>query len=277
MSLYNLLTKRNIILAGILLLMIAGIASLFMWLRNPFGDEMQISNLGSYTQGQPIDRRTLQRIQHSLYTIIKQNYKGYITNNSLSDILVRKDSYIQAYDADQKLRTISFIVDIESIRQSYQVKYSYSENKEVTDSADYQYSNAVSCLPQDQMIYGYFYCQDVFTQMNGSNTPKLVIEWGATDNYDNSLLIQTRSDEQDFINYMIFDHYRKYHKLSHMNTPSVVRDIVRNTENNANSLTFTVTIDEKVSYKVSINYADKRTITIRDQQGVLVATNASAA
>lgn len=276
MQLYNLLTKRNIIIAGVALLVVACVASLLLWLRNPYGEEMQISNLDSYTQGQPIDRQTMQHIQHSLYTIIKDNYPGPIASNSLSDILIRDGSYSQHYDKEKGLRLIRFIVDIKSIRQSYQIEYAHSQNGEVDNSGIYQYSNMASCVPQDQMIYGYFYCKDLFTQMNDSNTPALSIDWSATDKYDNSLFIQLEDSERDFIMQMTFDDYRKHHKLTSMSTPSQINDVVRNTENNQNSLAFTVVIEEKATYQVLMNYSG-RVITIKNEHGALVATNASAA
>lgn len=278
---YNQLMRRKrlIIIGFIVFVIILTICSVLLALRNPFGEEMTIANLSSQTKGRPLNRNTLQLIQHDLYNTIRQNYTGNvrIADNSLSDILVRDGSYSESYNQQTKTHSVSFIVDIASIKQSYRVSYIYSSENNVNESGENQYDNAVHCLPQDQMIYGYFYCNDVFTQMNNSNTPRLSINWASTDESGNTVFGQLENSEIDYISTLTFDHHRKNHKLTRMDTPSVLRNISRNVSAGHNSLSFTLVIDGVSEYRVTMDYQANRTITIQTMQGKHIATSSSSA
>ena len=76
------------------------------------------------------------------------------------DIVIRKNSYHQTMtDADKLIYQTDFIIDLPKVKQSYQVKDSYSPLPAET-SGLYDYTTLILCLDKSQLIYGDFNCND---------------------------------------------------------------------------------------------------------------------
>ncbi len=76
------------------------------------------------------------------------------------DIIIRKNSYHQTMtDADKLIYQTDFIIDLPKVKQSYQVKDSYSPLPAET-SGLYDYTTLILCLDKSQLIYGDFNCND---------------------------------------------------------------------------------------------------------------------
>lgn len=76
------------------------------------------------------------------------------------DIVIRKNSYRQTMtDADKLIYQTDFIIDLPKVKQSYQVKDSYSPLPAET-SGLYDYTTLILCLDKSQLIYGDFNCND---------------------------------------------------------------------------------------------------------------------
>lgn len=76
------------------------------------------------------------------------------------DIIIRKNSYRQTMtDADKLIYQTDFIIDLPKVKQSYQVKDSYSPLPAET-SGLYDYTTLILCLDKSQLIYGDFNCND---------------------------------------------------------------------------------------------------------------------
>lgn len=129
--------------------------------KNPYEHYMEISNLDEFTSGKPTNRDTLNYIKYALYNVISDNTDRELENNEIKDIMVRPDSFSQDYNETTKIHSVHFIVDIESLRQSYDVKYEWASSKPNDNLSEY--GTVVTCLPVDQLIYGDFGCQDMFT------------------------------------------------------------------------------------------------------------------
>ena len=150
--------KLIFIILGFIGVVIITTVAYILLLRNPLGGEMHIENLSTYTNGKPTDAKTLETIRHALYTAIRNNYAGNLPDNSIKDILIRNGSFQQTHDQAKDIHTVNFIVDIKSLQQSYLVEYTWSQKTNLDEDAQYQYGTTVSCLPTDQLIYGYFGC-----------------------------------------------------------------------------------------------------------------------
>lgn len=127
--------------------------------HNPYGDQLEINNLNSYTSGKPSDVNTLKYIQSHLYRIVNQNNHPPVKNNSVKDILIRRNSYSQTYSETGRVYTVHFIVDIKSLKQSYGVDYQWINDNKYGPNKD-EYGTQVSCLALDKLIYGDFNCVD---------------------------------------------------------------------------------------------------------------------
>lgn len=149
--------KKIIIVSSIVLLIVLLVVLVFS-LRNPYGDELTISNLDSYTNGKPSNKNSLQAAKRNLYLTINKNNKKPIGNNSIKDIVVRKGSFRQKLKNNDTLYSVSFIVDSKSLGQSYVVEYQWSRdgNPEHLE----EYGAGITCLAIDQLIYGDFNCVD---------------------------------------------------------------------------------------------------------------------
>ncbi len=76
------------------------------------------------------------------------------------DIIIRKNSYRQTMtNADKLIYQTDFIIDLPKVKQSYQVKDSYSPLPAET-SGLYDYTTLILCLDKSQLIYGDFNCND---------------------------------------------------------------------------------------------------------------------
>lgn len=76
------------------------------------------------------------------------------------DIIIRKNSYRQTMtNADKLIYQTDFIIDLPKVKQSYQVKDSYSPLPAET-SGLYDYTTLILCLDRSQLIYGDFNCND---------------------------------------------------------------------------------------------------------------------
>lgn len=76
------------------------------------------------------------------------------------DIVIRKNSYRQTMtDTDKLIYRTDFIIDLPKVKQSYQVKDSYSPLPAET-SGLYDYTTLILCLDKSQLIYGDFNCND---------------------------------------------------------------------------------------------------------------------
>jgi hypothetical protein len=137
--------------------------------QNQYGNGVNINSLDSTVNN--ISKERKDSIKTTLYNTIKSNSITESEIKKISDAKIRKDSNLQNYDKNIKLYTGSFIVDIESIKQSYLVQYTYSPSSNSEDLGGNPTS--VSCLEKSKLIYGDFGCKDIFTEQNGADDPIL--------------------------------------------------------------------------------------------------------
>ena len=155
--------KRNIIIAvvGFFVLCVGLVAwGIYDSNKNPYDRYMNIANLDSYTSGRPKDRQTLYYIQYALFNAISDNTEREWGNGEIKDIMVREGTFNQSFVESSGIHSVSFIVDSESIEQSYRVRYQWADKKTQVLADD---ANAVVCVNDDEMIYGDFGCKDMFS------------------------------------------------------------------------------------------------------------------
>lgn len=105
---------------------------------------------------QNLPREEMLNIQRQIgYTLRLNKVSG-----DHGDIIIRKNSYHQTMtDADKLIYQTDFIIDLPKVKQSYQVKDSYSPLPAET-SGLYDYTTMILCLDKSQLIYGDFNCND---------------------------------------------------------------------------------------------------------------------
>lgn len=117
-------------------------------------EDYPVKRLDQVAQNLP--REEILNIQRQIgYTLRLNKVSG-----DHGDIVIRKNSYRQTMtDADKLIYQTDFIIDLPKVKQSYQVKDSYSPLPAET-SGLYDYTTLILCLDKSQLIYGDFNCND---------------------------------------------------------------------------------------------------------------------
>lgn len=154
----NYPNAKKIITIGaiVLVIIVAGIIgyNIYETQRNHYGKAIKINAFASRVDALSKDQRD--NIEHQLFEIVAKN-NG---NTSAEDATIRDDDFVAEKDY------ISFIVDIDSISQSYQVQ------AELTD-ANTGYPTIVSCLyDKTKVRYQDFNCKDDFSSDNSDDNSK---------------------------------------------------------------------------------------------------------
>ena len=117
-------------------------------------EDYPVKKLDQVAQNLP--REEILNIQRQIgYTLRLNRVSG-----DHGDIVIRKNSYRQTMtNADKLIYQTDFIIDLPKVKQSYQVKDSYSPLPAET-SGLYDYTTLILCLDKSQLIYGDFSCND---------------------------------------------------------------------------------------------------------------------
>lgn len=143
------------ILLVIIIISILGIAGVFN--QNPFGASTKINNFNQYYKEVPTER--YDAVSAALYTTIGYNIPE--SEIPTQGAMIRESSITNNYN-EESLSTLStFLVDIESIQQTYQIQMQWSNNPDATMAG---YSILVTCPAEDQLIYPSFKCEDMITR-----------------------------------------------------------------------------------------------------------------
>ena len=157
-----LINRKKIIIAFILVflfIVLVIVLAIFKSQQNPYGDSLFIRNLSSYTKNKQTNNEKVQLVEHLLYKAVDLNTKRDLKKPAINDIFIRGDSFKQSFDKNYGINTVSFVVDIASLKQSYKVSYQWTDVKKYTQFLD-EYGTQVTCLPIDELKYGNFNCID---------------------------------------------------------------------------------------------------------------------
>lgn len=150
--------KQKIIIISVVLVFIALFGLLFFFQpNNNYGKGIAINNYDKYVSNLPADSRN--SINTAIYKIVKNNLKTSDIN--VSDATIRKGSATYNYNASTNVNSGSFIVDMQTIKQSYLISYEWSSDDTNVNLSGY--TSAASCLPANELIYGDFNCVDSFS------------------------------------------------------------------------------------------------------------------
>jgi len=139
--------------------------------KNQYGEAVAIQDLDNRVQNLPKER--LDSITAALYEIIRLNSPNGEFTGTIDDAIIRKDSERQVRGASEGQYEGNFIVDIESIRQSY--RFTYTSSEDLNDGYMSGYPTLATCLREEELIYGPFDCKDVLTTENEGLDPILQI------------------------------------------------------------------------------------------------------
>lgn len=152
---------------------------------NPFGKSTKIDNFSQYFKDVPTEKRDA--VFAALHGTIESNLNES-TEVPISGAIIRPGSVDIEYIEESLSNYSTFIVDIEAIQQTYQIRMAWSNNPKTTLAG---YELLVICPTEEQLIYPAFECQDMISSdplsMLYSNNPILsllpiVISYYSNDN-----------------------------------------------------------------------------------------------
>ncbi|OYX39163.1 hypothetical protein B7Z00_00965 [Candidatus Saccharibacteria bacterium 32-50-10] len=163
------LKKLILLISAVILVIFIG-ASIYLYFqqqKNPYGDELTIANLDEYTNDKPA---ILKAIRHNLFNLVNRNLETPVESNSVNDVLIRDGTYSQKFNDKTNIHSATFIVDIESLKHSYDISYEWKGDGSISKDFD-EWGTFVKCLPKDKLIYGDFNCKDMFSDLTGPVDP----------------------------------------------------------------------------------------------------------
>jgi len=185
--------KVIIIIAAAVFLFIAVVIVVFYMAsskKSSTSDSITINNFSTYVKNLPSSEQ--EAIQKSLYNTVKLNTPNTQEIKAINDAVIRSSTYQQ--DIAKQIYTTTFIVDIESIKQSYEIKDLYSKLS-VEDSGLYDYTALALCLGKDNLRYGEFICQDRLSQEAGVSRSDPVLQYLPVSTLDYTLSLDKSSKD----------------------------------------------------------------------------------
>lgn len=101
------------------------------------------------------------RIRQEVYDLISLNFKNIDSIPLKNGAIIRDNEVKKMYLKNAKINLVSFVIDIESLGQSYQVVYFWSNDKQ--NAFMYSYDGMlqkVFCVEDNKRIYDDFECKD---------------------------------------------------------------------------------------------------------------------
>jgi hypothetical protein len=169
----NQLSKKQKIIIALIVITLIGLLVLSYFLTRPvsvYGSGISVSGYDKYISNLPADRRD--SINTALYKIVKDNSNN--SNVAVKDASIRSGSVTYNYDKTTNVNSGSFIVDMQSIKQSYLITYEWSTDSNNPDLSGY--SSTASCLPIDKLMYGDFSCQDSFSSSDNTKNRDPILD-----------------------------------------------------------------------------------------------------
>lgn len=114
-------------------------------------------------------------VSSNIWQVIQQYVPGANKDN-IKDVVIREDSYEEGENEDESVWA-NFIVDIDSLKQTYRVSTAWSKNENIV------YETTVSCPPQNLMKYPETVCYSPTNNTYSLNLylPYIIYPEGADD------------------------------------------------------------------------------------------------
>ena len=144
------------------LILFAGLVAFVVYMASRSSnkvDSIPITNYAAYVKNLAPTEQGI--IQSTLYSTTALNVSDAGRLKNIVDAVIRKGSYKQTYE--NNIYTTTFIVDMKSVKQSYEIRDLYS-NLSVEQSGLYDYTTLALCPSKTELIFGDFKCQDRVSQ-----------------------------------------------------------------------------------------------------------------
>lgn len=123
-----------------------------------------VKNIGSSERGS---------IQENLFTTVNMNLEKPLETGKKTRAIIRDGSYEQSLE--DGIYTTNFIVDVESLKQSFSVINRYATKGSGVTGLDY--TARILCLSKSKLIYDDFSCRDVVSSESGLSVSDPLLQY----------------------------------------------------------------------------------------------------
>lgn len=161
--------------------------------KNEYGDGLRIQNFNQKVKNVSTTMRS--SVEATLYNVAKKNVSNEIDLLKVDDAFIRDNSDKQDYDKPTDVYTGNFIVDIESVKQSYFVQYTYVKDKDNEEGLTNRV--VISCVKEKDLKYGAFECTDFVEEQATQND--VIIQHLPFSNFSFRIAADTTAGEDNLI------------------------------------------------------------------------------
>jgi len=133
--------------------------------KNEYGEHIKIQNYNQKVKN--VSNQLHEATEASLYNTVAKNTPEDTKVAKIGDAFIRDNSNTQDYDEENDIYSGKFIVDIESIKQSYLIQYTYI--KDENNSEGLTNRVVISCVNKEDVKYESFKCTDFVTEQAAPN------------------------------------------------------------------------------------------------------------
>lgn len=150
----NLSKEQKLGVVVVSQLLLIGIIALVLhsFLAEP--SHVEIAEGGDTAESANVPENVKDFVEDNIWQVIKLNVPGVDTNN-VDDVVVREGSYEEEENDDGSI-SMNFIVDIDSLKQTYTVSTGVSKDKKTV------YEVVVDCPPLSEMKYKETVCHGMY-------------------------------------------------------------------------------------------------------------------
>lgn len=142
------MNRNQKIIIGIIIVIILVVGGVLIW-RNTTNGGMKIKNFSSYFNGVPNSEKV--EIEDSLAKTVELNLGENQKLTSKDVAIVRAETVNNEYVEIGNYYYGTFVVDIESLKQSYYIQFEWSKEKNNLDLSSYNV--VITCVPDYYKIY----------------------------------------------------------------------------------------------------------------------------
>ncbi|MBP5511984.1 hypothetical protein J6X90_01180 [Candidatus Saccharibacteria bacterium] len=142
----------------------AAIIIFFAILNQLHDRKISVTNIDSYVKDMPESKK--QEIYQTIYQAAETNSDLGETTLSTATATIREKTFSESYDSYNYIHSGEFIVDIESIKQTYHIYYDWSPNKDSEQLIASSYGVTANCPSKTEAIYDFYKCKNPYTDEN---------------------------------------------------------------------------------------------------------------
>lgn len=161
---FNKNPKFYLILASVIFIIGVSVIIFFAIYNTTHDEKITITNIDDYVGTMPNDKK--QDIFSTLYRAAEINSDKDVATLSTATATIREKTFSETYDSYTLTYSGEFVVDIESIKQTYHIYYDWSKDRDTDKLLSSSYSASANCPNKSEMIYDFFLCKNPYSDPN---------------------------------------------------------------------------------------------------------------